>query len=164
MLAGLSYVCQASGKHWCDLYVSWSNTGAYLLTYHTQGVALWAGPDFVKVARLAHRNVAVAQWSKTDRYLVTYSYQNMPQEPPGEICVWDVKDTIAQARPVLLHRCPVEPFGKGNFFKWSHDDKFVAIGKSRYLRQPDMGEQVSSKQPGWLAGWLAVMRTVRVGE
>lgn len=160
----MSYVCQASGKHWCDLYVSWSNTGAYLLTYHTQGVALWAGPDFVKVARLAHRNVAVAQWSKTDRYLVTYSYQNMPQEPPGEICVWDVKDTIAQARPVLLHRCPVEPFGKGNFFKWSHDDKFVAIGKSRYLRQPDMGEQVSSKQPGWLAGWLAVMRTVRVGE
>lgn len=54
--------------------------------------------------------------------------------------VWDVKSTIAQGRPVLLHRCPVEPFGKHNFFKWSHDDKYVAIGKSKYLRSPETGE------------------------
>lgn len=54
--------------------------------------------------------------------------------------MWDVKSTIAQGRPVLLHRCPVEPFGKHNFFKWSHDDKYVAIGKSKYLRSPETGE------------------------
>lgn len=51
-----------------------------------------------------------------------------------------MKSTIAQGRPVLLHRCPVEPFGKHNFFKWSHDDKYVAIGKSKYLRSPETGE------------------------
>lgn len=79
---------QESGKCWCDLYVAWSNTGAYLLTFHVPGVALWAGPNFTKVARLAHPGVQVAQWSKTDRYLVTYSYgQSMPNEPPGNIQV-----------------------------------------------------------------------------
>lgn len=46
------------GRYWCDWYVTWSNTGAYLLTYHRQGVALWAGPDFNKCARFEHHGVA----------------------------------------------------------------------------------------------------------
>ena len=46
------------GRYWCDQYVAWSKTGAYLLTYHRQGVALWGGPNFDKVARLAHHGVA----------------------------------------------------------------------------------------------------------
>ena len=46
------------GRYWCDQYVAWSKTGAYLLTYHVQGVALWGGPNFDKVARLAHHGVA----------------------------------------------------------------------------------------------------------
>lgn len=30
---------------------------------------------------------------------------------------------------VALRSWPTEPYGKGNYFKWSPDDKFVAIGK-----------------------------------
>jgi len=46
---------------------------------------------------------------------------------------------------VALRSWPTEPYGKGNHFKWSPDDKFVAIGKSRFLRDPQVAEQVRYK-------------------
>ncbi len=46
---------------------------------------------------------------------------------------------------VALRSWPTEPYGKGNHFKWSPDDKFVAIGKSRFLRDPQVAEQVTYK-------------------
>lgn len=34
--------------------VRWSPLGHFLATYHKQGVALWAGPEFQKKIRFAH--------------------------------------------------------------------------------------------------------------
>lgn len=137
------------GRYWCDQYVTWSKTGAYLLTYHRQGVALWGGPKFEKVARLAHHGVALAQFSNTDRYLVTYSY---PEDGPGHVVVWDVERSISIQEQVALRSWPVEPFGKGNHFKWSHDDKYIAVGKSKYLRNPQAAQAGLDESGGGAAG------------
>jgi hypothetical protein len=72
---------------------------------------------------------------------VTYSYPQQPGDPPGTIVVWDVDRSVATQSQVPLRSWPTEPFGKNNFFKWSHDDKFLAVGRSKYLRNPQ-AEQV----------------------
>jgi len=140
------------GRFWCDQYVAWSKTGAYLLTYHRQGIALWGGPNFEKVARLAHHGVALAHFSNTDRYLVTYSYPQAPGDGPGHVVVWDVERSISVQQQVALRSWPVEPYGKGNYFKWSHDDKFIAVGKSKYLRNPQAAQAAMDESAGGGAG------------
>jgi len=35
-------------KIWCDWRVQWSPQGSYIATFHQQGIALWAGPEFQK--------------------------------------------------------------------------------------------------------------------
>jgi translation initiation factor 3 subunit B len=47
--------------------------GNYLATMHRQGVAVWGGPSFQRLARYSHQNVQLIEFSPAEKYLMTYS-------------------------------------------------------------------------------------------
>ena len=69
---------------WSDRFVLWSPRGSYLATVHRQGVALWGGPEFVRLRRFAHAGVQRVDFSPAEKYLVTYSAAEPahPREKP----------------------------------------------------------------------------------
>jgi len=64
-----------SRQHWSDMYVAWSPLGSYLATFHKQGIALWGGASWGKIARFAHPNVKLIDFSPRENYLVTWSHE-----------------------------------------------------------------------------------------
>lgn len=58
---------------WSDKFVLWSPRGSYLATVHRQGVALWGGPAFERLARFAHPGVQRVDISPGERFLITFS-------------------------------------------------------------------------------------------
>lgn len=62
-----------SRPNWTDSFVEWSPLGSYLLTMHQQGIALWGGPSWAKIARFEHPNVARIDFSPNERYLLSWS-------------------------------------------------------------------------------------------
>jgi translation initiation factor 3 subunit B len=40
---------------------------------HRQGVAVWGGPSFQRLARYSHQNVQLIEFSPAEKYLMTYS-------------------------------------------------------------------------------------------
>ena len=71
---------------------------------HLQGVALWGGPGFERLVRLAHPQVKLVDFSPDETYIITWSplaialppnaasNPNIPFTPEDEgnhICVWD---------------------------------------------------------------------------
>jgi translation initiation factor 3 subunit B len=63
----------AARSFWSDKFVLWSPRGSYLATVHRQGVALWGGPDFERLARFAHPGVQRVDFSPGEKFLVTFS-------------------------------------------------------------------------------------------
>jgi translation initiation factor 3 subunit B len=59
---------------WTDSFVQWSPMGTRLATIHRQGVAVWGGPEFKRLARYGHPAVQLIEFSPAERYLFTYSH------------------------------------------------------------------------------------------
>ena len=73
--------------------------GTYLVTYHTQGIKLWGGNDFVSLGRFMHPNVETMEFSPCETYIITYSADPFPpgynhhahnNAPVENIIVWNV--------------------------------------------------------------------------
>ena len=45
---------------WTESFVGWSPHGSYLATMHRQGIALWGGPSFSRLARFTHPDVSLS--------------------------------------------------------------------------------------------------------
>jgi len=111
---------KAGDKKWTELYVAWSTHGAYLATFHHQGIALWGGESFSKLARFAHPGVRTIDFSPCEKFLVTCN--GMKKEKPSDpdpIIVWDIR-TAKKLRGFNMED------NSWPAFKWSHDDQFVA--------------------------------------
>ena len=55
---------------WTESFVQWSPAGNYLATIHRQGVAVWGGPSWPRLARFSHPGVShmhlipeIQQWN-----------------------------------------------------------------------------------------------------
>ncbi|KAJ2778885.1 Translation initiation factor 3 subunit b [Coemansia interrupta] len=136
-----------SRSNWTEAYAQWSPLGSFLCTVHEQGLVLWGGPSWKKLARFIHRNVKLIDFSPSERYLVTCSTEpisvdavnqmlgagNEHQNPYSiddeghTVCVWD-----AQTGSLLRSFPPIKTedgkLAKGSWpqFKWSPSEKYLA--------------------------------------
>lgn len=60
-------------QFWTESFVQWSPQGNFLATVHRQGVAVWGGPSFTRLARYSHPAVRLIEFSPNERYLLSYS-------------------------------------------------------------------------------------------
>ncbi|OQR81093.1 eukaryotic translation initiation factor 3 subunit [Achlya hypogyna] len=109
---------KSSGKQWCSQYVKWSPSGTYLTTFHPQGIALWGGESWDKVARFAHKHVNTAVFSPQENYLITAN----GVEGENSIMVWDIRS----GKLLRSFAMGGNPNVLDTPFKWSADDRFVA--------------------------------------
>jgi RNA recognition motif. (a.k.a. RRM, RBD, or RNP domain) len=79
---------------WTESYVQWSPRGNYITTVHRQGIALWGGPSFQRLARMQHPSVQFLDFSPGERFVATCSVQ----EPTGprdatqvSVCFFDTR-------------------------------------------------------------------------
>eukprot|EP00434_Breviolum_minutum_P024510 symbB.v1.2.021649.t1/scaffold1746.1/size103363/7 len=113
-----------TGKIWCDWQVQWSPLGHFLATFHKQGVALWAGPEFTKKIRFAHDGVKHLEFSPTEEYALTWNGTGALENDPQAVRIHRV------LTGECVHKCrtpTVAPLG-GDFphFLWSYDGKYFA--------------------------------------
>lgn len=116
-------VVAMSREKWSDTYVAWSPRGTYLATFHKQGIALWGGKKFTRLARFAHSSVKLIDFSPCERYLVTWSSDPANAANPDDpqtIIVWNIK-TGEKMRGFTAPQEPNWPV-----FKWSHDGSMCA--------------------------------------
>lgn len=52
---------------WSEGWIHWSPYGTYLATMHSQGVILWGGDKYERVARFAHREARMIDFSPTEK-------------------------------------------------------------------------------------------------
>ncbi|XP_037025507.1 eukaryotic translation initiation factor 3 subunit B [Bradysia coprophila] len=97
-----------------ETFVKWSPQGTYIVTFHKQGVVLWAGTTYARVNRFQQQATHFVDFSPCENYLVTYG----PTPDGQKIIIWDIR-TGLEKRTFL---------SKGNMsrFRWSHDDRYVA--------------------------------------
>ena len=50
-----------------ETYHQWSPLGSYLISFHSQGVALWGTEDFKRLGRFTHPGVQLADCSPCER-------------------------------------------------------------------------------------------------
>mmetsp|Transcript_112625 Transcript_112625/g.313277 ORF Transcript_112625/g.313277 Transcript_112625/m.313277 type:complete len:700 (-) Transcript_112625:153-2252(-) len=115
---------KATGKIWCDWRVQWSPHGSYLATFHQQGIALWAGPEFTKKMRFAHQSVKYIQFSPTEDHILTWNGAHPSENDDNAVRVF----RVLTGECVRKCRTPaVAPHG-GEFphFLWSNDGKYCA--------------------------------------
>jgi len=129
-MAGVPVLCyggereKRQNKIWCDWRVQWSPQGSYLATFHQQGIALWAGPEFVKKMRFAHEAVKSIEFSPNEDYLLTWN---------GALAQ-DGDDNAVRIFHVLTGKCvrtcrtpSVAPLGSDfPHFLWSADGRYFA--------------------------------------
>lgn len=60
-------------SYWTESYVQWSPRGNYCTTVHRQGIALWGGPSFARLARMMHPGVQFLEYSPGERFVATCS-------------------------------------------------------------------------------------------
>jgi len=101
-------------KHWTQGLVQWSPKGAYLATFHLQGIAIWGGPDFIRVGRFEHPNVSEVAFSPDEHYLVTCNYARK-----DAIIIWDIESE----KKMRTFDC--RPNDGWPIFSWSSDEKYV---------------------------------------
>lgn len=112
------------GKVWCDWRVQWSPHGSYLVTFHKQGVALWAGPQFTKKNRIPHDAVKFVEFSPTEDYIVTWNGSPSLENDENAVRI----HRVLTGECVRKCRTPtVAPLGNEfPHFLWSHDGKYFA--------------------------------------
>jgi translation initiation factor 3 subunit B len=111
-------------KIWCDWRVQWSPQGTYLATFHQQGIALWAGPEFVKQMRFAHEKVRNIEFSPNEEFILTWNGSNFMDEDPNGVRIF----RVLTGECVRKCRTPkIAPTGNDfPHFLWSHDGRYFA--------------------------------------
>lgn len=109
-------------ERWTESYVKWSPQGSYMTTFHSKGIALWGGPGFQKIARLAHPGVQFIDFSPCEKYIVTFSPNIDPRlaEEIAPVIIWEARTGVKK------RSFSVTGVGSWPIFKWSSDDKFFA--------------------------------------
>lgn len=121
-----------SREHWSDAFVQWSPKGTYLATTHKQGVQLWGGPQWTKLAKFGHEKVTTIQFSPCESFLVTYDESSKKSDDKC-IRMWDVraskllrtfgpKQTMIPGEPGQ----PATPGVRMPQFLWSATGRYVA--------------------------------------
>jgi translation initiation factor 3 subunit B len=142
-------------QNWTESEVQWSPKGTYLATFHRQGIALWGGPNFDRIARFAHPGVRYIDFSPSEEYLVSYS-EDAPEskEDPGvsdfllssssqQIVIWNIR-TGKKIRGFNAGPKPVH----WPALKWSANDKYVArLGENVIAIYETPAMQLLDKQP-----------------
>eukprot|EP00955_Chlamydomonas_euryale_P089861 364496-Chlamydomonas_euryale.AAC.45 len=99
-------------QHWTESFVQWSPLGNYITTMHRQGAAIWAGPEWTRLQRLAHPNIRLIDYSPNERYMVSYS-SHEPMNPRDTATVtFNVFDTRT-ARKLRAFEGPAEEYTVG---------------------------------------------------
>uniref|UniRef100_A0A7R9YYS4 Eukaryotic translation initiation factor 3 subunit B n=1 Tax=Chlamydomonas euryale TaxID=1486919 RepID=A0A7R9YYS4_9CHLO len=140
-------------QHWTESFVQWSPLGNYITTMHRQGAAIWAGPEWTRLQRLAHPNIRLIDYSPNERYMVSYS-SHEPMNPRDTATVtFNVFDTRT-ARKLRAFEGPAEEYTVGAsssggalqwpIFKWAggkDDAYFAKLSKNAIsvYQAPDMG-------------------------
>lgn len=115
---------------WTEATVQWSPRGTYIATYHTKGVALWAGPNFEQIARFPHENVRALDFSPCENYIVTYCPpQGKYKETAEAVRIYEIR-TQELKRAFSAHR---ETVTNWPYFKWSFDGSFFACSRNNTL-------------------------------
>jgi translation initiation factor 3 subunit B len=73
-------------SYWTESYVQWSPRGNYITTVHRQGIALWGGPNFPRLARMQHPGVQFLEYSPGEKYIATCSVTE-PTNPRESVSV-----------------------------------------------------------------------------
>lgn len=112
--------------NWTDGNVKWSPLGSYLMTFHAQGVALWGGASWTRLARFPHQQVKGAFFSPRESYLLTQAPFNpaIPTEP--NVFVWDVQTGKVLRAFVIEELATVEAAESNPVLQWSFDDSYAS--------------------------------------
>lgn len=57
-------------QDWTEMRVAWSPSGTYLATFHSRGIAVWAGSRFAQLARFPHQRLETLDFSPRERFLL----------------------------------------------------------------------------------------------
>lgn len=131
-------------EFWTESFVQWSPQGTMIATMHRQGVALWGGPTFERIARIAHANVRFIDFSPNEKFVCTYT----SHEPRGPHETFTVNLNVYDVRANKLARPfdgPAEKYavgaqaGPGGALKWpvfkwaggKEDKYFARLGKNK---------------------------------
>mmetsp|Transcript_25397 Transcript_25397/g.67481 ORF Transcript_25397/g.67481 Transcript_25397/m.67481 type:complete len:707 (-) Transcript_25397:283-2403(-) len=132
-------------KVWCDWRVMWSPEGSYVATFHQQGIALWAGPDFTKKVRLPHSNVKEINFSPNEEYVLLWNGSHHEEHDDNAVRIYHV------LTGQIVRKCrtpPCTPNGEDfPHFLWSKDGKFIAeCNESRIMvRDTDSWEIIKDE-------------------
>lgn len=109
---------------WTDGMVRWSPRGSFLTTFHGQGVALWGGASWGKLARFPHPMVKGAFFSPRETYLVTQSPFNPAAPGDANVLVWEVQTgkLMRGFQVEELQEEDVERMETQCVLQWSHDE------------------------------------------
>ncbi|CDI77559.1 Eukaryotic translation initiation factor 3 subunit 9, putative [Eimeria acervulina] len=109
---------------WTELRVQWSPHGSYLATFHRQGIALWAGRNFEKKARLEHKEVKQIMFSPKETYMLSWDGTPASMRNEKAVKTWNVMtgEMLRQfPTPAATPRGTEFPH-----FLFSHDEKYLA--------------------------------------
>ncbi len=112
---------ECARKNWSDSFVRWSPRGAYLATFHRQGIVLWGGESFKRLRKVSQPGVKLIDFSPCERFLVTWSPDSEQSEA---LQVWEVATgkllrKFSGAREEgELEDWPI--------FRWSYDGSYFA--------------------------------------
>ncbi|XP_063715671.1 eukaryotic translation initiation factor 3 subunit B-like [Symsagittifera roscoffensis] len=131
--------------NWTEATVLWSPRGAYLASMHNKGAALWGNSNFEKIMRFKHDGIDFISFSPCETYLITL--KNPMYDRPGECIIWEILSGAEK------RRFQVTQMDSLPFFKWSHDEKYVAKkgdGILQVYETPTFGllDKQSFKIPG----------------
>ena len=70
--------------------MQWSPEGTYLVTFHAQGIKLWAGPEWRDVQKFMHPGVWKILFSPHERFVLTWNGDESPTNKSAVI-VWDCR-------------------------------------------------------------------------
>lgn len=108
-------------KQWTDSFAAWSPRGTFVATFHQQGVAIWGGPEFSKISRVAHAGVIRIEFSPCERYMVTF---NADVKDPEALIVWEVLSGRK------LRSFPINAFMRAKckwpLMRWSPNGEYIA--------------------------------------
>ena len=85
---------------------------------HNKGAALWGNSNFEKIMRFKHDGIDFISFSPCETYLITL--KNPMYDRPGECIIWEILSGAEK------RRFQVTQMDSLPFFKWSHDEKYVA--------------------------------------
>eukprot|EP00164_Ancoracysta_twista_P002855 GFYU01003799.1.p1 GENE.GFYU01003799.1~~GFYU01003799.1.p1 ORF type:complete len:687 (-),score=239.15 GFYU01003799.1:170-2230(-) len=111
-------------KNWTETFVVWSPKGTFLATFHQQGIALWGGQSWNRLARFGHPGVMMIAFSPCENYMVTFNgYEGDDPNAPEPIIIWDAR---SGAKLRGFPNVKEQANTAWPFFRWSPDDKYFA--------------------------------------